>query len=250
MAGLPKDEEAEAKAPVKRDKPEKKEKERKRTRSSPSSDSDSNSEKRHKHKKAKGDKKDKKKSKKREKKDKKKSEKKSKKHKKEQKDRNALGHASLPSYSAPQVTRLRICYAVMPAMTQNDNIYPNLSRSHELIFHTGQPQAPAAAPAPAVVSAKLDMAAEIAKLKHAANVEMAAAREHAARLSSKSGGESEFQGGGINPAKVASNFPKLTGEIVPAAPQRGRTTSSAPGRVMGAPMRPAAGPTTSADRIR
>jgi len=87
------------------------------------------------------------------------------------------------------------------------------------------------------------MAAEIAKLKHAASVEMAAAREHAARLSSKSGGESEFQGGGINPAKVASNFPKPAGAIMPAAPQRGRTTSSAPGR-------PAAGPQSSADRIR
>jgi hypothetical protein len=112
MAGLPKDDESEAQAPVKRDRPEKKEKERKRARSSSSSESDSSSRKQHKHKRSKGDKKDKKKSKKREKKDKKKSEKKSKKYKKEQKDRNALGHASLPAYRAPQVTPLRTYCAV------------------------------------------------------------------------------------------------------------------------------------------
>lgn len=108
----------------------------------------------------------------------------------------------------------------------------------------GQAQAaPAAAAAPASGGGKLDMAAEIAKLKHAANVEMAAAREHAARLSSKSGGESEFSGGGIGAAKVSSNFPKPADFPMPAAPQRGRTTSSAAGR-------PVAGPQSSADRIR
>ena len=68
---------------------------------------------------------------------------------------------------------------------------------------------------------KLDLAAEIAKLQQEANVELAAAREHATRLSNKAGGEAEFTGGTIAAAAVSGNFPKLTGEIVAAAPLRG-----------------------------
>ena len=105
MAGVPIDEGESAEAPKRTGKMGKKDKARKRSSSRSASDSDSTS-RRHKHKKSKGEKKDKKKSKKREKKDKKKS-------KKQQKDREGMGHASLPP--AHKTSQVHDCTATKDA---------------------------------------------------------------------------------------------------------------------------------------
>ena len=105
MAGVPTDEGESAEAPVRTGKMGKKDKARKRSSSRSASDSDSTS-RRHKRKKSKGEKKDKKKSKKREKKDKKKS-------KKQQKDREGMGHASLPP--AHKTSQVHDCTATKDA---------------------------------------------------------------------------------------------------------------------------------------